>query len=537
MNLERGMSAAAILHRLTRHGAALNGNDRELLVAFRPLDPSNRPVPFKRYAGREPMRLTRDLTLSSAPAASVLSGAPRGVGEGPWDEERLAQLLFLSNGVSRVSRSVFGETTYFRTAMSAGNLHPIEIYVACGDLDGVPAGIHHFAPLEFGRTELRRGDFRDALAAAAADPRVAEAPVTLVVTGIPWRTAWKYGERGFRHLYWDAGTMLANLLALEPSASVRVGFADQPVSRLIGVDGVSEFPLVLVVLDGSDTGGHREAEQKVGAVEPLDLAVEAMSRAPIEFPLATAAQRDGDLADATAVKQWRAAASSLGTPALVEVNPPTSASDDPIETVILRRGSTRLMRHETVGRELLTWGLGIAVRAVPGDVASDNDATLLQHFVSVHDVEGVASGSYRLRGGRLEHGREGQPRDVAAHLCFDQPLGGDSAYTVFHAADLDEVLGVLGSRGYRAAQLEAGIAAGRLALGAFALGYGATGLTFYDEAVSQHFGTQAACMLVTSVGVPAYRNAPGGPPGVPTPLARFDQLMERLSIQLRRGGL
>jgi len=173
---------------------------------------------------------------------------------------------------------------------------------------------------------------------------------------------------------------------------------------------------------------------------------------------------------------------------------------------------------------------------VPGDVANDNDATLLQHFVAVHDVEGVASGAYRLRGDLLEHGREGQPRDVAAHLCFDQPLGGDSAYTVFHAAHLDAVLGTLGSRGYRAAQLEAGIAAGRLALGAFALGYGATGLTFYDAAVSQHFGTRAACMLATSVGVPAYLNAPGGPPDAPTQLARFDQLMKRLSIQLRRGG-
>ena len=530
------MSAAAALHRLTRHGSVLDAADRELLVAFRPLDPSNRPAPFKRYMGRAPVPLTRDLTLSTTPAASMLSGAPRRVVEGPWDERRLARLLFFSNGVSRVTRPRMGEAVYFRTAMSAGNLHPIEIYVVCGDLDGVPAGIHHFAPLEFGRTELRRGDFRDALATVAADPRVADAPVTLVVTGIPWRTAWKYGERGWRHLYWDAGTMLANLLALEPSASVRVGFADGPVSGLIGVDGVSEFPLALVVLDGSLTGAHREANKRVGAVEPLDLAVEAMCRAPVEFPLATAAQHDGDLADATAVNRWRAAASSLGTPALVEVEPPTRASDDPIETVILRRGSTRLMRHETVDPELLTWGLAVAARAVAGDVASENDATLLEHFVSVHDVEGFASGSYRLRGGRLQLGSEGQPRDVAAHLCFDQPLGGDSAYTVFHAADLDEVLGALGSRGYRAAQLEAGIAAGRLALGAFTLGYGATGLTFYDEAVSQHFATRAACMLVTSVGVPDYRNAPGGPPGAPTQLARFDQLMQRLSIQLRRGG-
>src|SRR5439155_6999593 len=134
---------------------------------------------------------------------------------------------------------------------------------------------------------------------------------------------------------------------------------------------------------------------------------------------------------------------------------------------------------------------------------------------------------YRSRGDRLEQGRGDAQREIAAHLCFDQPLGGDSAYTAFHTAGLDDVLGALGSRGYRAVQFEAGIAAGRLALASFTLGYGATGLMFYDEAVSQFFATRAACMLVTSVGVPDYRNAPGGRPGAPTELTRFDRLMAR----------
>ncbi len=525
---------AATLHRLTRHGSALDAADRRRLVAFRPLDPSNRPAPFKRYVGREPVPLTREFALSGARAADVLSGGPRGVVEGPWDGDRLARLLFLSHGVSRTSRSAFGDPTYFRTAMSAGNLHPVEIYVVCGDRDGVPAGVHHFAPLELGLTELRRGDYRGALAEAAVDPRIAEAPVTLVLTGIVWRTAWKYGERGFRHLYWDAGTMLANLLAIDPSASVRVGFVDEQVGRLVGVDGVSEYPLALVVLPGSDPGNDW-ADGDASAVEPLDLPVEPISRAPLEFPLVTAAQRDGDLADTAAVERLRSVATSLGSPTAVALESPPNVSDDPIAAVILQRGSTRLMRRETVRRELLTWGLSAATRAVLGDFAREG-GTLLQHFVSVHDVEGVAPGAYRWRGDRLEQGREGQHRDLAAHLCFDQPLGGDSAYTVFHAADLDEVLGALGSRGYRAAQLEAGIAAGRLALAAFTLGYGATGLTFYDEAVSEFFGTRTACMLVTSVGVPDYHNATGGRPGAPTELARFDRLMERLRLQLHRDG-
>ena len=521
------------LHRATRHGSVVDAADRVQLVAFGPLDPSNRPAPFKRYVGRESVPLPRDFGRSGARAADVLSGSSLGVVDTWWDRERLARLLFFSNGVSRTSRSAFGDATYFRTAMSAGNLHPVELYVVCGELNDVGAGVYHFAPLEFGLTALRRGDYRGALAAAAADPRVAESPMTLVLTGIPWRTAWKYGERGFRHLYWDAGTMLANLLAVEPSAFVRVGFVDESVAGLVGIDGVSECPLALVVLDGSDRGNGGGGAD-AGAVEPLVLAVAQLSRAPLEFPLITAAQSDGDLADVAGVERWRTAAASLGAPTRSHLKPPAGVSDEPIEAVILRRGSTRLMRRETVPRELLTWGLSTAARAVRGDFAHEG-ATLLEHFVSVHDVADVAPGTYRWRGDRLEQGRAGAQREIAAHLCFDQPLGGDSAYTAFHTAGLDDVLGALGSRGYRAAQLEAGIAAGRLALAAFTLGYGATGLTFYDEEVTQFFGTHAACMLVTAVGVPGYTNTPGGHPGAPAELARFGQLMERLSRQLQRA--
>jgi SagB-type dehydrogenase family enzyme len=525
---------AATLHRLTRHGSTLDAVDRTRLVAFQPLDPSNRPTPFKRYVGRDPVLLPREFARSSARGLDVLSGTTTGVVDGPWDAARLARLLFFSNGVSRTSASAFGDTSYFRTAMSAGNLHPVEIYVVCGNLEGVPAGVYHFAPLEFGLIVLRRGDYRGALARAAVDPRIAEELVTLVLTGIPWRTAWKYGERGFRHLFWDAGAILANLLALTP-ASLHIGFIDEQVAQLVGIDGVSEYPLALAVVHGPHPSRNEGNRADVADVASLDLVVEPISRAPLDFPLMTAAQNDGNLPDAAAVERWRSVANSLGTPTAVEVEVPAHATDDPIEAVILRRGSTRLMRRETVRRELLTWGLGAATRAVPADFAPVS-ATILEHFVSVHDVEGVAPGAYRLRGRALQQGREGQQRDLAAHLCLDQPLGGDSAYTAFHSAGLAEVLSVLGSRGYRTAQLEAGIASGRLALVAFALGYGATGLTFFDDEVSRAFGTDAACMLVTSVGVPDYRNAPGGLPAAPASLTHFDQLMERLSLQLHRRG-
>jgi hypothetical protein len=327
--------------------------------------------------------------------------------------------------------------------------------------------------------------------------------------------------------------MLANLQGVEPSASVRVGFVDVQVARLVGVDGLSEYPLVLVVWHGSGTGGDDGAVADISAIEDLDLAVEAISRAPIEFPLVTKAQHDGDLADPAAVERWRTTASSLGAPALAAAEPPGAACDDPIETVILRRGSTRLMRRETVGRDLLTRELGTAARVVPGDVAPAG-GTLLQHFVSVHDVEGVAPGAYRWHGDRLHEGREGSSATSPRTSASTSPSAATPPTPCSTQAISTRCSARWAGAATAPAQLEAGIAAGRLALAAFTLGDGATGLTFYDEAVSQHFATQAACMLVTSVGVADYRNTPGGRPGAPTELARFQQLMERLSLQLHR---
>ena len=72
---------------------------------------------------------------------------------------------------------------------------------------------------------------------------------TLIVTGIPWRTGWQYAERGFRHLYWDAGTMLAQTLALAGEPRLYTRFPDAQITRLVGADGMHEFPLAIVALN------------------------------------------------------------------------------------------------------------------------------------------------------------------------------------------------------------------------------------------------------------------------------------------------
>ncbi len=71
-----------------------------------------------------------------------------------------------------------------------------------------------------------------------------------------------------------------------------------------------------------------------------------------------------------------------------------------------------------------------------------------------------------------------------------------------------------GARGYRAAQLAAA-AGGRTYLAAYALGLGATGLTFLDDEVTAFFAPRAAgrsVMFLMAIGRRAGRRSTGRDP-------------------------
>ena len=90
-------------------------------------------------------------------------------------------------------------------------------------------------------------------------------------------------------------------------------------------------------------------------------------------------------------------------------------------------------------------------------------------------------------------------------------LGRDASFVIMSAIDLDEV----DDRDYREAQLDAGIVSGRLHLAAYALGIGASGMSFLDSEIEPLLGAPLAALLFTCVGVPTYAGKAGGMPGAP----------------------
>ena len=442
----------------------------------RGLDWANRPDPFKTY---------NDVEALDLPAEARPGGGPLALSELAW-------LLRWGAGVVRTR----GDYS-FRTYSSAGALYPVEVYVGVGE--ELPAelirGVYHFHPGERALRRLRWLDPRPLLARAADDVALESAAAILVLTGIMWRTAWKYETRGYRHLWWDAGTMLANFLELADAARVETrvvtGFVDDEVNHLVGVDGVREAALALLAV------GEAPPAARPDPPDPIEFDVAALSERELEYPLAHDVHAATRLASAEDVRRYRKADAALEAPPLRG----SGLTVEQVERVLRRRGSVRDFSDEAVPVHELTAILAHAMGAIPADVPEYNVL-----YGVAHAVDGLASGVFRFDApDSYEVLREGAFRRQAGYLVLEQPLGALAAVTLFLLADLEQVLTEHGDRGYRAVQLEAGIRAGRLQLGAVAQGLAATATTFYDDDVTEFLapGTALTPMLAVAIGVDA----------------------------------
>jgi SagB-type dehydrogenase family enzyme len=469
------------------------------------LDWDNKPFPFKVYTDAPSIPLPREVDTLTIPTLAAVSGA----GAPPVTRctlGTLTSLLYYTAGVTKKRGYPGGAEVLFRAAASTGALYQTEVYVVAGEIDGLAPGLYHFSPGDFTLRRLRAGDVRGALAAAAADESLARRACMLVLTAIYWRNTWKYQARAYRHLFWDSGTMLANGLAVATALGLAprlyTSFVDAAVNRLLGVEVTQEAALELLAV-GPD-GAPAVTEELDTIAHP----VLPLSRAHVDYPMLREALAASVLPDPDAVRAWRAA--SVRAPAAVardvqRLPVPDTSRGRTLGETIQRRGSTRTFAHAPLTVDELGAALWAAARPIPQDVPSGH-ANL---YLVVNAVEGVVPGAYRYDAGAhgLDRLAEGDFRRQSAFLTLEQPLGGDAAAVIYFLAPLNAALATLGDRGYRLVNLEAGIAGGRAYLAAYALGFGASGLTFYDAEVVRFFSPCAAgedAIFVTALG----RSAP-----------------------------
>jgi SagB-type dehydrogenase family enzyme len=156
----------------------------------------------------------------------------------------LSRLLHAAQGITDYHRG-------FRAAPSAGALYPIELYAVVHNVEGLGAGVYHYAVREHELELLQPGDFRAAVMQAGLwQDFLGGASVCFVLSALFQRTRWKYRERTYRYILLEAGHIGQNLYLAATSMGLgtcAVGaFLDDDLNDLLGLDGKEEATLYLI---------------------------------------------------------------------------------------------------------------------------------------------------------------------------------------------------------------------------------------------------------------------------------------------------
>jgi SagB-type dehydrogenase family enzyme len=160
----------------------------------------------------------------------------------PVTLQEVSQLLWSAQGVTHPEGR--------RTAPSAGALYPLEAFLVAGNVADLPAGVYRYRPQGHDLVQVKSGDLRPELSAAARGQEwVRRAPASIVLAGVIQRTAKKYGSRAERYVHMEVGAAAENVCLQAVAidlATVLVGaFHDSAVKRLLGMES-DEKPLALL---------------------------------------------------------------------------------------------------------------------------------------------------------------------------------------------------------------------------------------------------------------------------------------------------
>ena len=167
----------------------------------------------------------------------------------PLSLEDLSYLLWCTQGI----KWVLGEST-FRTVPSAGARHAIDTYLYMKNVTGLHAGLYRFLALDHSLGLISDDDrLSDKLNRAGLHQQcIDEAAVCFIWVADSYRMTWRYGERGFRDIFLDAGHICQNLYLSSQAVLCGVcaigAFRDDEMNTLLSLDGEKKFTLYMATV-------------------------------------------------------------------------------------------------------------------------------------------------------------------------------------------------------------------------------------------------------------------------------------------------
>lgn len=174
--------------------------------------------------------------------------------EQPLSLAELSWLLWCAQGVKEIKEVGNQEDmrqVTLRTVPSAGARHAFEIYLLVNRVEGLRSGLYRFLAIDHKIVECNLAeDIADSIKnAALRQVMVKKSAVTVIWTAVAYRMKWRYGERGYRYMFIDAGHACQNLYLAAETINCGVcaiaAFDDEEFNKLLEIDGIEQFVIYL----------------------------------------------------------------------------------------------------------------------------------------------------------------------------------------------------------------------------------------------------------------------------------------------------
>jgi SagB-type dehydrogenase family enzyme len=244
---------------LFHENSKLSMHERHLTFAHHPSDATvvammrqlRRVRPYEDYPK---VALPEELPVARAPFDDVVLRrvSARAFADQEITFAELAKILQTATAVTRPNKDT-GYPNPFRTVPSGGALYPLELYVHARRVTNLEPGLYHLDPEDREFDVLRAGDQSDRLAGLLIQQELeAACAASVFVTAIPYRSVFKYGDRGYRFALLEAGHLVQNLClaatALELASTPIGGYADRGIDRWLGLDGLTQSTVYAALL-------------------------------------------------------------------------------------------------------------------------------------------------------------------------------------------------------------------------------------------------------------------------------------------------
>jgi SagB-type dehydrogenase family enzyme len=451
------------------------------------LDWGNAPRPYKSYPKLKRTSLDSSDRCPPKNLWEILdqppeTGAPTGLDLGV-----LSDVLLLAYTLT-AKRQLATQTMLYRSVPSAGALYPTELYVHARKVPGLIPGVFHYDIHDFSLKQLRSGASAPCGDTARMKLSSSSIAASILLSGIFFRSSWKYRTRAFRYVPLDSGHLVENIvLALRLyglAHSVHYEFDDDRMHRLVGVDGRREACFACIHLWQQGPPTQKPEGQPVvedlaldavildaGRVSPREVHDETITRI---YRLGSTIQTDTTVGERSQVTDRK----SQGGFAIERLSEPEAVMSY-AKSVISRRSRRNFTATPYPRSHFMRL---LSMMCSPMSRYPENSEITMGFLAG--QVDGVEPGFYLVDQAerRCRLMKAGNLNQKMAAVCLDQKWLRQAAVHFVFLANLAETDRRFGPRGYRYDMINAGRMGQRLYLGATAMGDGCCGIgALYDQ--------------------------------------------------------